>query len=109
MFLSPTKRNVSTKNGHQESTRVIHWWVIKNTLLKMLSHSFLIHRSRLGTNIKYISQNLSYQKTSNMLMWCKQHLCVNLLAAGSNKSFVRDCQYADFFLNPRCTAPQLKR
>jgi len=109
MFLSPTKRNVSTKNGHQESTRVIHWWVIKNTLLKMLSHSFLIHRSRLGTNIKNISQNLSYQKTSTMLLWCKQHLCVTLLAAGSNKSFVRDCQYVDFFLNPRCTAPQLKR
>jgi len=67
MFLSPTKRNVSTKNGHQESTRVIHWWVIKNTILKMLSRLFLIHRSRLGTNIKYISQNSSYQKTSTVV------------------------------------------
>jgi len=100
MFLSPTKRNVITKNGHQESTRIIHWWVINSAILKMLSHSFLIHRSRLCANIKKISHNLSYQKTSTMLMWCKQPFCVTLLASGSNKSFVRDCQYADFFLNP---------
>ena len=74
-----------------------------------LSGFLSIHRNSSGAIINLNDQYPGFQKLRNMVMLCKQSLCVQLLASGSNKSINADCQTVAVFLKARCAAGYFKR